>query len=47
MKSQDNAARVQINARSCLFSETDDIKGPTRNIVGFPPEGGGRDDLGL
>ena len=38
---EDNEARLQINAQNCVHCKTCDIKDPTQNIVWVPPEGGG------
>lgn len=38
---EDNQARLQINAQNCIHCKTCDIKDPTQNIVWVTPEGGG------
>lgn len=47
LKSNDNAAWLQISAQRCVFGETRDIKGPIQNIVSIPPETDGPDFLGM
>ena len=39
--SENDRARLQINAQNCVHCKTCDIKDPTQNIVWVPPEGGG------
>ena len=38
---ENDRARLQINAQNCVHCKTCDIKDPTQNIVWVPPEGGG------
>ena len=38
---ENDQARLQINAQNCVHCKTCDIKDPTQNIVWVPPEGGG------
>ena len=38
---ENDTARLQINAQNCVHCKTCDIKDPTQNINWVPPEGGG------
>ncbi len=38
---ENDQAKLQINAQNCVHCKTCDIKDPTGNIVWVPPEGGG------